>query len=478
MPAEGLGAATRRWLDYEQTVNERLVNDATHVPIDARSNTVRASCRPEHQPVWPQEVVWLPRQRARVYGPLEAAFGEAFGVQPPQGRVPLLLHPQRPASHQRLVRAHGCQALDGVVASPTASYRSVLAWRADRTPVILKLSIGAVIGRTRRALREEQIARAVIMTRLFDTIAPGDRTRLGLDWCREPAGLAEVERGHGWLLRQLPPAIPNRTLIPAFSLISRHGTEDPLLVGMIRRAGVRPEAFVVDRLLAPYVDALSFLLLEHGLQFEGHSQNVLLEVDEQMALTGRMVLRDLSDTSVSIPLRLAKQRPFPALDTETFPAGAPFRLASIPTDYHCNFERAWIFRAYDTVERYGLWGFVWPINRSLSRFFEGYDADRVVKAYLTRWQRAVVTHLNVEPLFREEPVGLATDESIGWFLRHVDWRAVAGATPGAPVPESAEPVLVDARLRRRRGPAYDRVETPWGDLFLDGGHPAFFAPVR
>ena len=477
MHRDGLDAATRRWLDYEQTVNERLVNDATHVPIDARSNTVRDRYRPERQPVWPQEVVWLPRHETRVYGTLEHDFVEAFGQPLPRGDVPLLLHPQHPASHRRLARAHGHQALDGVVASPTASYRSVLAWRSGRTPVIVKLSIGAVIGRTRRALREEQIARAVLVSRLFDTLPSDECARLGLDWCREPGGVAEVGRGHGWLLRHLPPAIPNRTLVPAFSLVSRRGDGEPLLVDVIRRAGVRPESFVVDRLLAPYVDALAFLLLEHGLQYEGHSQNVLLEVDEEAVPTGRMVLRDLSDTSVSIPLRLAKRRPFPAIDVATFPAGAPFRIATIVTDYHCNFDRAWIFRAYDTVERYGLWGFVWPINRSLSRFFAGYDAAYVERAYLTRWQRAVVKHLHVEPLFRADPIGLATDESIGWFLRHVDWRAL-GATPAASVPESAEPVRVDARLRRRRGPVYDRVETPWGDLFLDGSHPAFFAPVR
>jgi hypothetical protein len=477
MTIDGLDAATRRWLTYEQTVNERLVNDATHVPIDARSNTVRASYWPERQPVWPQEVVWLPREQARVYGPLQAGFVEAFGHGAPPDRVPLLLHPQRPASHTRHVRAHRSQPLDGVLATPTASYRSVLAWRTGHTPVILKLSIGAVIGTTRRALREEQIARAVIMTRLFDTIPMEDRTRLGLDWCREPAGVAETGRSHGWLLRQLPPSSPGRTLIPAFSLVSRRGADEPLLVEMIRRAGVRPEAFVVDRLLAPYVDALSYLLLEHGLQPESHSQNVLLEVDDRLGLTGRLVLRDLSDTSVSIPLRLAKRRPFPALDVATFPEGAPFRLARIATDFHCNFDRAWIFRAYDTVERYGLWGFVWPINRSLSRFFERYDADLVERAYLRRWQRAVIRHLDVEPLFRKEPVGLATDESIGWFLRHVDWRAL-GATPGASLPSGVDAVLVDERLRRRRGAGYDRVETPWGDLFLDGAHPAFFAPVR
>ena len=100
---------------------------------------------------------------------------------------------------------------------------------------------------------------------------------------------------------------------------------------------------------------------------------------------------------------------------------------------------------------------MWPINRSLSRFFEGYDADHVERAYLTRWQRAVVKHLDVQPLFREHPVGLATDEAIGWFLRHIDWRAL-GATPGLSLPASAEPVLVDdpaatpprPRLRSRR----------------------------
>lgn len=472
-----LDAATQRWLTYEQTVNERLVNDATHVPIDSRSNTVRDRYRPEHQPVWPQDVVWLPRERARVYGPLEAEFVEAFGHRWHEDRVPLLLHPQRPESHARHVRAHGYQSLDGVQATPTSSYRSVLAWRTGRTPVILKLSIGAVIGRTRRALREEQIARAVIVTRLFEAIPAEDRARLGLDWCREPAGVAETDKSHGWLLRQLPPSAPGCTSIPAFSLVSRRGADEPLLVDMIRRSGVRPEAFVVDRLLAPYVDALSYLLLEHGLQAEGHSQNVLLEVDDALNLTGRLVLRDLSDTSVSIPLRLAKRRLFPALDTAAFPEDAPFQLARIATDFHCNFDRAWLFRAYDTVERYGLWGFVWPINRSLSRYFPDYDADRVDRAYLTRWQRAVMNSLHVEPLFRADPVGLATDESIGWFLRHVDWRGL-GATSGAPLPRTAHPVLVDERARRRSGAGYDRLEMPWGDLFMDGDRPAFFAPAR
>jgi hypothetical protein len=111
----------------------------------------------------------------------------------------------------------------------------------------------------------------------------------------------------------------------------------------------------------------------------------------------------------------------------------------------------------------------------------GADPKKVTSLSSNRANRRKCSGTNVVKelgwIFREQPVGLATDEAIGWFLRRVDWRAL-GATPRSSLPASAEPVLVDVRLRRRGGSAYDRVETPWGDLFLDGGHPAFFAPVR
>jgi len=466
-------------LTWEQTVNERLVNDAVLVPIDGRSNTVRAAYRPEARGVWPQMVVWLPRGSARRYGPVDSAFREAFGVRAPEGRVPLLLHPQPPAAHRHLAAAFGRQTLREVWATPTASYRSVLAWRRGRAPVVLKLSMGAVIGRIRRALREVQVARGVLMSRLFDLIPPTDRERLGIDWFSETAGVVETSSRHGWLLRRLPDTMTGngaRSLVPVFSLISRRGARPPLLVDLIRRAGLSPEEFVIERLVKPYVRALSYLLLEQGIQVEGHAQNVLVETSQEGELTGRFVLRDLSDTSINIALRLVRRLPFPVLPPRFLPESAPFPLASIVADYHSNFARRWLYRAYDTVERYGLWGFVWPINTSLARFFGSYDVDRVEDTYLVLWQQAVIRSLGFEPMFRNGPKGLATDETLAYFLRRVDWRSL-GAVAATRLPDAAEPVLVERRARRRPGLSYERLDSAWGALYLSEGLPAFFHPA-
>jgi hypothetical protein len=62
----------------------------------------------------------------------------------------------------------------------------------------------------------------------------------------------------------------------------------PLLVRLIRRSRRRPEEFILETLIRPYVNAEAYLLFEHGVQHEGHTQNVLLEVDSGERLTGRL----------------------------------------------------------------------------------------------------------------------------------------------------------------------------------------------
>lgn len=449
------------------------------VPIDQRSNTVREAYRPERRNVWPQQVVWLPAGAARTYGALGEGLRDAFGHEPPARSAALLLHPQAPAAHRRLAAAYGCATLPEVRATPTASYRSVLAWREGRPAVVLKLSLGAVVGRIRRALKEPQVARGVIMSRVFETIPIEARERLGFDWFPEPAGAVDAVSGRGWLLRRLPAALDGQgrcSLLPHFSLISTRDGRSPLLVDLIRASALGPEDYVLEKLVRPYVEALSYLLFEEGIQVEGHSQNVLLEIDEHDRPTGRLVFRDLSDATVSIPMRLARGKPLPGFAPGFLSERAPFPLASIAADYHCNFARRWLFRAFDTVERYGLWGFVWPINTSLARFFGGYDAARVEHAYLALWQEAAVRALGVRPLFRDRPQGLATDETLAYWLRAVDWKGL-GAVDGASLPAAAEPLLVERRQRRRAGAVYARLDCGWGELFLSGGLPAFFRPA-
>jgi len=166
-----------RWLKYEQTVNERIYNEAVYRPIDHRSNTVRGDLWPEHEPVWEQDVIWLPNKLIRRYGFVDDEIRAASGVVSRRDHNPLFLHPQPPGSHRQLGREYGRDHLAGIAATPTSSFRSVVAWSraGDRQPVLLKLSLGAVIGKIRRALRENQIARAALRTVLHSTLSRPQR---------------------------------------------------------------------------------------------------------------------------------------------------------------------------------------------------------------------------------------------------------------------------------------------------------------
>jgi siderophore synthetase component len=197
-------------------------------------------------------------------------------------------------------------------ATPTSSYRTVVVQGA--TPAMLKLSLGAVIAKTHRALTEEELVRALYVSRVMETIAGADRETIGVDWFREEAGV--MYEGAGWMLRTFPPSMfraKSTWLAPAFSLT-------PVLVEL---AGDEPEATVIEHVLKPYVAVLAHLLLEQGIELEAHAQNVLFELGRR-GLTGRVVLRDFSDAqardgrSVRLAwLRLVDQRsdapPLPAL---------------------------------------------------------------------------------------------------------------------------------------------------------------------
>ncbi len=423
-------------------------------------------------------MVWLPRELTRIYGPLLAELRDALAPRLPRGEVPLLLHPQAPAAHRRLATAYGQRVLPGVRATPTSSYRSVLAWRGGEQPVVLKLSIGAIIGRIRRALREDQIARGVVMTAVFETIPPAHRDELGLDWFADVGGLVETHSGHGWLLRTLPRTVTDsddRWLLPMFSAISPQDDGPPLLVDLIRRSGRPATDYVIDTLIRPYVGALSYLLFVQGIQAEGHSQNLLLEMNERDDPTGRLVLRDFSDATVSIPLRVARRKPLPLLGSGLPEHDVPFPLARVAADYKSNVSRQTLYRGADTVERYGLWGMVWPLNTSLARYFKGYDVRRIERTYLALWQEESVRFLGVKPLRRKDSKGIATDEALAYYLHHQDWES-HGATNGHSLPEGVEPFLIERRARRRSGPVYQRLECAWGDIFLLDGLPVFFRP--
>ena len=440
---------------------------------------MRVECRPERRAQWPLEVVWLPQQRVREYGSLRLALRRALKEEAPVGCSPLFIHPQAPAAHRRLRATCRVVVLDRLSATPTSSFRSVVASGRGRPPIVLKLSLGAVVSGARRELREREIASGVVMSHLLETIPIAQRKRFGLEWFPEIAGVAERASGCGWLLRLLPPMMFEAgagDLVPLFSLISQRGKSVPLLVEMIRRSGLSPEEFVLQSLVHPYVTALGYLLFEHGIQVEGHAQNVLFEMDRNGSLTERVVLRDLSDMTVSIALRLARQKPFPSVARLDLPAGAPFPLASVTADHRANEGRSDLRRASDMVERNGLRGFLWSVNTSVRRFFPRYKIAHVESGYLALWQDRALHFLNLKLRMRRKPRGCAVDESLVQFLQAVDWARL-GAVARTALPRNAEPLLIGGRSRRQHGRVYERVECEWGELFIDRGTPAFFRPA-
>jgi hypothetical protein len=242
----------------------------------------------------------------------------------------------------------------------------------------MKLSLGAIIATTRRSLRENQVARAVLISSLFETIPASVRNRLGFDWFAEPCGMVETKSRHGWLLRRWPHfflAGRAGSLIPTFSLISRSGDQPPLLVRLARRSRKSPEQFLLDTIVAPFIKVMAYLLFEEGLQYEGHAQNVLWEINQAENLTGRMILRDLADSSVNLAFRAAREKTIPKFPNGFVASGARFPVAGEAADYRTNAGRWRVLRGFDTVEGYGLWNFLWVLNQTMARFVSGYDSS-------------------------------------------------------------------------------------------------------
>lgn len=466
-----------QWLEDEQTVNERAFL-GTPVPRTS-AGKLPPALQPERRASWRQEVVWLEADAARVYGSPAEELAATLGAAAPPGHVALMLHPRPPAAHRRLIRALGRGLLEDVWSTPTSSYRSVLAHTTGRQPVVLKLSLGAIIGRFRRAVDEVQVGTAVLITRILDGIPQDARRLFGFDWFPEPAGVVDALSGEGWLLRSLPSVLlepGGGRLIPAFSLIAYSGDGEPMLVELIRRERRRAEELVVEEILEPYVRALAYLLVVEGIHVEGHGQNILFEWGADERPTGRIVMRDLGDMSVSIPLRLARRRPLPALD-DTLPARPPRPLGTVASNHEGLSGQSGMIRAHEVIIAFGLNAFVWSINHSLARFFPRYDGELVRRRYLELWRDAMMRLLPVRISVRKRPLGIATDEVIEHVLRRIDWPGL-GSCGGAVLPDGAEALLIGGRARRRRGPVYDRLDCEWGELYVDRGLPAFFRPSR
>ena len=429
----------------------------------------------------------MPTEHVRSYGFASRELAERLGIIPPRGRHAILVHPQSRGIYRSAIERWGIERVP-VLVTPTASPRSLLAWdeRSARPPIVTKVSLGAVIGRRLRVIKEEDLCRGLLVQAIFDLLPRDVVAALHLEWFSELAGTVYVDprsdrrsvHHYAHIVRTLPASLHRRngsSLIPLFSLVSSDGEREPHMVRLVRRERARPTEWFIERVLKPYLRVFTHLVLEEGLNIEPHAQNVLFGIDAKGDLDGRIVLRDMCDTTVNVALRIAKGRPLP-----TFPAGfwpeGPVTCVDKALDRNVHVDKGPIRRTGNCIRRYGLFGMLWVVEQSVARWLPDLDGARLRRVYMETWQRAAISSLRARPLFSRSCTRIAMDEAIAWRLANLPWAAHPAGRRSS-LPRRAQALMMGGRSMRRSGAAYETIDTSWGRLYFDGPKPAFFAPA-
>src|SRR5262249_2289029 len=147
-----------------------------------------------------------------------------------------------------------------------------------------------------------------------------------------------------------------------------------------------------------------------GLLGEMHVQNILYEVGADGMLTGHVVIRDITDVTLNIPLRIAQHRPLPAPHATFLPTNRAIQLAWIATEPFIVEWTGRTERARLCVCGHGLRGSVWVIHRGLRAAFPEVSLATLKSAYLAMWRRLAQHYLHVDPLIERGLGGLPIDE--------------------------------------------------------------------
>lgn len=319
---DALPPPLKRWLTLETKFLSREVN--TKLITSPMLNDQLPEFTPEQGNVFEVKGYWINEDKLQVFKsevPPELARA-AFRTKDGKPQILFLVHPESETLYEPLTKNLG--APEKLLATPTASSRSLVVWRRDapQAPFLAKLSLNKEIGGVNRSISRKESTMSIGVDQIL-------RSRRGISpkirFVSEvasaiPPGMA---RG-GMILRALPPEMldDTRTLAPLFSLYADPGTNaEPLLAKMIRESGQTPEQFLRARIVGPMMEQWAELAIREGVLMEPHAQNVMLELDAKGMPTGRFFYRDFGGFNVDLSFaelhRKALPRRLPKLETDT-----------------------------------------------------------------------------------------------------------------------------------------------------------------
>lgn len=267
---------------------------------------------PQNSPVFELPCYWVQRKHLYVNGCHESCMTDLRWPVGKEFRDEVLfpIHPLTLSHYHAFLVATSARsaAVDGVrvLAIPTSSVRTVLAWR-DRAPdtaVFLKLSVppspiygdrriwaskgAACIGLT-RLLEDSRASRSSDLSYLAEVLSLSPRTM--------PDG--------GVIVRRLPREVKEGRVLmsPLYALFGGATEHRPLLLTLAEHGGVTPKDFVENTLCADFARIWLKSTLTLGLLPECHGQNLLLSLSPSLHPLGSFYYRDFDGLFVDWGLR-------------------------------------------------------------------------------------------------------------------------------------------------------------------------------
>ncbi|OQW54628.1 MAG: hypothetical protein A4S09_05585 [Proteobacteria bacterium SG_bin7] len=285
---------------FEQVLNDKVEDTKNFFSIhDAKLD---APYRPESQTEFPLAAFWVPSDELVILN-TNKQIPDLRLQDSDGGKTLFFVHPE--SANFFAERFNKSEKTNAFVATPLASYRSLIVWdpKNPTPPMNLKVSLNKKIGETSRMMTRSQIERATAMSLILKKVNMQFLNQRGIYFVDEPFSVFLKDLEVGYSLRELPKMNKESVLAPMFSLYaSRRGK--PIIVDLVEKSRLPAKTFLGEKIIRPMVEHMFILVFEEGVVGEPHEQNVMVEIRDGK-LTGKFYYRDLAGFAVNPEMRLA-----------------------------------------------------------------------------------------------------------------------------------------------------------------------------
>lgn len=292
---------------------------------DAFSSQINPKYAPEANPKFPLPYYLIPGTDAQfIYSSkFDSKVGEQLYLLVSGTKYfKLFVHPESEEHYNFLKNAYryiGPTETE-FIASPTSSYRSLVVWNPIKKgykPFIANISLSKN-DVTDHSLSANEIEKSIADQNAYDIISEDYLDKMNFKIFPESAGLifdrefnGTTQKLGGQLIREIPSEITdnNKKWVSFSSLMSPNHSPQPLIMTVIKKSGLSSYDFIDKFMIENYLTMFENITLKHGINFEPHSQNLILEMNEDFKPTGKWVLRDFGGSSNEIVINTETTSP-------------------------------------------------------------------------------------------------------------------------------------------------------------------------